>query len=128
MADLLVVEDDEAVRSAVGRILREAGHSVAVAEDGAAALSHFESQPVDLIVTDVYMPDMDGVEFLIRLGQLETTVPVVVISGGGWASAGDVLERARALGAAATIEKPFDPDGLIGVVEAVLERSGKTST
>jgi len=120
MAHVLVVDDDADVRSLVRRVVTKLGHQVWDVADGAEALKILQTSPVDLIVSDVYMADMDGMELLVRIRQLELDVPVVVISGGGYKPREEVLKMAAACGAVATLDKPFSVEQLRETVEPFL--------
>jgi len=120
MPKLLVVDDDPEVRAFVSRVLTGAGHSVREASEGGEALRLLEASAYDLIISDVYMAEMDGMELLVRIQQRGVRVPVVVISGGGYATRDEVLTMAASCGAVATLEKPFTPRQLREVVERLL--------
>ena len=120
MAHVLVVDDDDDVRAVVRKVVTKLGHQVWDVADGAEALKLLESTQVDLIISDVYMADMDGMELLVRIQQLELDVPVVVISGGGFKSREEVLTMAAACGAVATLDKPFTVEQLRETVEPFL--------
>jgi two-component system, chemotaxis family, chemotaxis protein CheY len=120
MAKVLVVDDDPEVRAFVSRGLTGAGHSVREASEGGEALRLLEASAYDLIISDVYMAEMDGMELLVRIQQRGVRVPVVVISGGGYATRDEVLTMAASCGAVATLEKPFAPRQLREVVERLL--------
>lgn len=120
MARILVVDDDDDVRTAIRRILEPSGHRVLEAASGQGGMTRMDTESADLVLTDLYMEPMDGVEFVIRLRQLAPEVPIIAISGGGWRSADDVLARARSLGVRATVRKPFTNKGLRNLVEKVL--------
>jgi two-component system, chemotaxis family, chemotaxis protein CheY len=120
MSKVLVVDDDPEVRAFVSRVLTGAGHSVREASEGGEALRLLEASAYDLIISDVYMAEMDGMELLVRIQQRGTRVPVVVISGGGYATKDEVLTMAASCGAVATLEKPFTPRQLREVVERLL--------
>jgi CheY-like chemotaxis protein len=120
MAHVLVVDDNADVREVVRRVITKLGHEVWEAGDGAEALRLLESTRFDLIISDVYMADMDGMELLVRVQQLERNVPVVVISGGGYAPREEVLKMAAACGAVATLDKPFTLEQLRDTVVPLL--------
>lgn len=119
MARILVVDDNEPFRKALARIIASLGHSVVEAGDGQEAVEVLRAAPVDLVMTDVYMPDMDGIEFLLHLQEHHPDIPVVAMSGGGAASKDFVLEDAQQLGAAAVLPKPLTAD----VVEAAIRET-----
>lgn len=116
MARILVIDDDDSVRKSVARVLAMEGHRVIEAKDGKEALIIVDNQPPELIITDVYMPEMDGIEFMIRLLDRASGVPVIVISGGGHMDAATVLQQAGVFGAVATFAKPFDNTKLLSAV------------
>ncbi len=121
MARILIIDDQPAVLRALRRTLERAGHEVSQAGDGKTALRHFAGNPTDLVISDIYMPEMDGIEFLLSLREAERDLPVIVTSGGGAASAHHLLTDAGYLGATATIAKPFKIDELLELVRSVLE-------
>ncbi len=125
MAHVLVVDDDADVRNVVRRVVTKLGHRVWDVSDGQEALRLLETSAMDLIISDVYMADMDGMELLVRIRQLDLDVPVVVISGGGFRSKKEVLEMATACGAVATLDKPFTVEALRKTLEPLLPPPGK---
>jgi DNA-binding NtrC family response regulator len=120
MARVLVVDDHAHVRGAVRRVLTRAGHQVWDVCDGTEALRLLEVVDFDLVITDVYMTAMDGMELLARAQQRGYRMPVVVMTGGGFAPREELLKMAEACGAFATIMKPFSPHQLRDTVSAVL--------
>ncbi len=122
MARILVIDDDAAVLATVRRILERAGHEVRSAGDGAAGMRLFEESPADLVVTDLYMPEKEGIETIQELRELYPDVRILAVSGGGVGGAGGSLEDARLFGADETLEKPFSADALRKAVERVLAR------
>jgi len=124
MARILIIDDEPSIRDTLERILRRDGHEVEKAADGRRALEAVSARPPDLVITDIYMPEMDGIEFLLSLNEATPDIPVVAISGGAIASAGFVLEDAAQLGAAATLAKPFEVDEVRSLVRRVLEEHG----
>ncbi len=121
MARILIIDDEPSIRDTLGKILLLDGHEVEKAPDGRSGLAAVSARPPDLVITDIYMPEMDGIEFLLALTEAAPDIPVVAISGGATASAGFVLEDAFQLGAAATLAKPFEIDEVRGLVSRVLE-------
>ena len=120
MARVLLVDDDEAVRTALRRVLEKGGHLVEEVSDGQTALRSFAGNPPDLVVSDVYMPAMGGIEFLMRLRETFPEAKVILISGGGHLEAARVLEASSALGAAGVLPKPIDSRDLLRTVEEAL--------
>lgn len=121
MPRILLVDDDRALRAVARRHLESAGHEVVEAEDGAEALAIVSSEMFDVIVTDVYMPGVDGMELTLRLTRRLPGAKLVVMSGGGYSDKRDVLEIARRLGAVRTVAKPFGRDELLDAVTEALD-------
>lgn len=116
---VLTVDDASTIRKLVAFTLGKAGYQVVEAADGNAALAGLQRQPVDLVITDVNMPGMDGIELVRRIRALPSmrAVPVLVLTT---ESDPESKNRARAAGATGWIVKPFEPGQLLGVVSRVL--------
>jgi CheY-like chemotaxis protein len=121
---ILVIDDDRGVRQGVSTYLRRLGYDVVEAPDGALGLKALESQPFDLVLTDINMPDVDGIEVIVKLREAAHGCPVVAMSGGGLFSKDLLLQNAEMLGAATTLAKPFELDDLAKAVESALARPG----
>ena len=113
---ILVVDDNEDLRTTIQALLQADGFEVAVAADGEAALLLHRAHPADVVVTDLFMPDKDGIETIIELKKLYPTVKIVAMSGWTSTQGSDYLQVAREIGAAVTLQKPFDPLELSRVV------------
>ena len=121
MARILIVDDEDAIRDVLSRILARADHEVEACPDAQSALDLARTWSPDLIITDVYMPEMDGIEFLIQIREERPDQPIIVISGGAERSPADlVLEDAGHLGAVSTLAKPFEMDEVLAAVNAAL--------
>lgn len=120
MARVLVIDDDVPARAVMRRMLEIAGHDVREAGDGAAALRLLNGQPADVIITDLYMPGMDGIQLARELRKLEASPAIVAVSGGGFGRQVDLLPMAETLGASVTLPKPFTGDALRDAVERAL--------
>ncbi len=116
---MLVVDDERAIRDTLREILEDAGYEVAVAEDGVKALEQFNQERYDVVLCDIKMPGMDGIELLDKL-QAESEVPVVMVSGHGTIeTAVDAIKR----GAYDYIEKPLDLNRLLVSIRNALDKS-----
>src|SRR5882762_881060 len=117
MKRILIIDDDPVLRDVLGQTLRQAEYRVTTAADGKQASLLYRSDPPDIVITDIYMPDKDGLETLMELRRDHPEVKVIAISGG--VSNAHMLDVATALGASATLVKPFLPAELIEAVEKV---------
>lgn len=120
MAKLLLVDDNQDLLGLQGEFLRMAGHEVFTAANGNEALEQADRTRFDLVITDIIMPDKDGIEVIVALRKSLPSVKVIAISGGGRLNARDYLSIAQKLGAAATLAKPFSGAELAATVERVL--------
>lgn len=117
MAKVLVVDDDAAIRSILERVLVRGGHEAVVAPGGREALDLLPGGDFDLIITDVNMPAMDGIELILALQEVAEGLPIIAISGGGLVSAESLLQDAKALGAVDIVSKPFESEELLDLIE-----------
>jgi CheY-like chemotaxis protein len=124
VARVLVIDDDPAVRSVIQLVLEREGHAVTVASDGRAGLKALDAGAVDLLIVDIFMPGMDGLETIRAVQQEHAGLPVIVISGSSIFSASetapDFLMMAIKLGAVRGLRKPFRPNDLIDAVRDCL--------
>ncbi len=125
MARILVVDDDARLRIGLQDILAQAGHNVETASNGEEALQAFQNLPVDLLITDILMPEKEGIQTITSLHRMYPGLRIIAISGGGKESAGFYLEMAREFGADATLNKPFTKTQILDAVEELLtEKNG----
>ncbi len=112
MARILIVDDDQSDRIVVSTILERAGHEVFFAEDGEEALSQYRGNAIDIVITDLQMPKVHGLELITRLRDLSPRPAIIAISGTGEPQ----LDMAQALGADETLVKPVHPHELLSAV------------
>ena len=117
MARILVIEDEEMNREALRDMLEIAGHQTVWASNGVEGLRMFGRRSVDLVITDLMMPQKDGLETIQELRQADPEVKIIAIAAGGY----EILSRAKELGADAIIEKPFRMNVIVEAVEEVLQ-------
>jgi DNA-binding NtrC family response regulator len=117
MADILIIDDDAQIRRLLVRILVAAGHRVREAENGRIGFEEFRRQPAALVISDIVMPDMEGIETILALRREAAELPIIAISGG---SDPLYLQAASKLGATAALKKPFAAAELVGLVENML--------
>ncbi len=118
MANILVLDDKEMMRDSLQATLLRAGHAVAALERGAEALNRIREEPFDVIVSDLKMPQMDGLTFLDELRNITTEIPVVMMTA--YATISTAVEAMRK-GAFDYIQKPFDADEILLLIERALE-------
>lgn len=123
MARILLVDDEPLLRDSLTIALQRAGHTVTVAQNGAAALKLLAGKTFDVIVTDILMPETDGLEMIIRIRKDSGNVRIIAMSGGGRTRNMNMLEFATSFGADAVLAKPFLPKQLIASVDDVMGRS-----
>ncbi len=120
-ATILLVEDEELLRAGVQEVLEIQGYNVISAPDGEQALACLAAQTIDLIITDLVMPKMDGVDFVKQLRTIKPDLPVIVVSG----STRNIMQRygidsIQVPGANASLPKPFKSVDLIEQVRQLL--------
>ena len=121
MADILVVEDMAGVRHAISSMLKRAGHNVPFAQTGSGGLLALKRGRFDLVITDMLMPDSDGMDVLTYLADMPKHPPVIAISGGGAGVSAETALKAAKLHANAFLQKPFERTELLAAVNQVLE-------
>ena len=120
MAKILLVDDDPDIRALLKIMLKVRGHDVEESENGTLAVQAVNTQVFDLVITDLIMPDKEGIETIIELRKNHPEIKIIAMSGGGLGRQQDYLSMAQQLGAARTLEKPFGVKELNQAVDAVL--------
>ena len=123
MARILIIDDEDELRSMLRQMLEQAGHEVTEAVNGAEGIKLYEQDRPDLVITDIIMPEKEGVETIIALRRADPDLPIIAISGGGRLQATDFLTMARKLGARRTLSKPFRRDQLLEAVDECLAKN-----
>ena len=123
MARILVIDDDPQCAPLLKTAFEQAGHTVFSATDGKSGLKTACDEAFDLIITDVLMPEKDGLELIIELKRKKPDVKVIAISGGGVLHAQDCLKMAQHFGAELVMEKPFDIKKLIQVANELITKA-----
>ncbi len=119
--NILVVEDDPEVRHLIRRTLEDAGYDVCEAANGKEADKAVKAAPFDLVITDILMPEQDGLETIIHLRRTTPGTKIIAISG----TQNELFLRdARGLGASAILAKPFQPAALLDIVKRQLQPVG----
>lgn len=122
MANILLVDDDHDFLKLQGELLRCAEHRVVTVNNGKEAMSVAKETPFDLVITDLVMPEKEGIEIIIELRRTFPALKIIAMSGGGRVDAKDYLVIARQLGASLTLAKPFTGKELLNAVNTVLQK------
>ncbi|MBI3497982.1 MAG: response regulator [Proteobacteria bacterium] len=112
MAAVLLIEDDPQYRKVVRAMLEGSGHVVRSVADGNHGIESFAERRPDLVITDIILPNRDGIETIVMLQEMDRTVPIIAMSGGSRS----LLMFAQSAGAVATLAKPFDAAALLAAV------------
>ncbi len=122
MSAILLVEDDKELREMLKIALLRKDYTVLEADNGKEAIIHFKPGVTDLVVTDLVMPEEDGLKVIMKIKELKPGIKIIAISGGGKAGPASYLNLARALGADAVSSKPFSINEMIRKIEELLKR------
>lgn len=120
MAKILLVEDDPIVTDELKLALENRDHTVVTAKNGIAGLRQFDSSRFDCVISDIIMPDMEGIGMMLEMRRRRPDTRIIMMSGGGMIGRDDFLYAAAKLGAVATVRKPIRPDELLLVLAECL--------
>jgi YesN/AraC family two-component response regulator len=121
MALILIIDDEPQIRSMLKLMLERDGYEVAEAPDGIEGIKVYRQKPADLIITDLIMPNKDGIGMIIDLKKEFPNVKIIAMSGGGLNKPEGYLRGAKKLGAACTLTKPIDRDEMLRTIKDVLK-------
>jgi len=122
VARILVADDEPGVRARLQELLEQAGYAVATAANGLEALELQRDNPVDLVITDIFMPELDGLETIAALRRDAPEVKIIAISSDEGPEGRNYLRAAESFGAVHTFTKPVRADDLLAAIEQLLER------
>lgn len=125
-ATVLVVDDDEAMCDSLKSLLERSGFAVIVAENGVRGLQAFRNVSPALVLVDMQMPKLDGIETIGQMRRERRGAKIVAMSAAPRIGNADILTGARAIGADAAIQKPFDADALLDLLHKLIEGEGGT--
>ena len=121
MARIIVIDDQEPIRRIVRRALENDGHQVFEASDGEAGMALLEREPADVVITDIFMPGMDGIQTLREIRKRFPAIKVIAMSGGDSTGMMDLRRDAELLGAVESLQKPFNARDIVDLVQTVLK-------
>ena len=116
MATVMVIEDDQEVREYLVKVLDRAGHTVRAASNGREGVSMLRDEAAEIVITDIIMPEKDGIETILDLRREHPGLKVIAISGGGRSTPENYLHSARLLGADRAFRKPFKNEEILAAV------------
>jgi CheY-like chemotaxis protein len=122
---VLIIDDEGPIRRLLREVLEDAGYEVSEAETGVEGLESVARRTPDLVITDILMPDKEGLETILDLRRSTPDLPIIAISAGGARLSLDVLTVAQRFGARRAFRKPFDPFELLAAVQEVLEDTSR---
>jgi DNA-binding response OmpR family regulator len=120
MARILLIDDEAVLRRTLQAVLQRAGYEVTAAPNGAEGLRLWRREPLELVITDIHMPEKNGIETILELRAWSPEVPIIAISGGDRNPRVDVLGDASQMGAIRTLTKPFTIAELLAAVRETL--------
>lgn len=120
MPVIMIIEDDRDLREMLRTALLRKEYTVLEAKNGREALLNFKPGVTDLVITDLLMPEEDGLKVIMQMRELKPGIRVIAISGGGKAGPGNYLDMARTLGADSVFSKPFSVNDLVTRIEELL--------
>ena len=126
MESILIIDDEPQIRSMIRLILERSGYTVIEASDGIEGIRLFREKPAALIITDLIMPNKDGIGLIIELKKEFPNVKIVAMSGGGLNRPEGYLRGAQKLGAACTLSKPINRQELLRAVKDTLKNESET--
>ncbi len=121
MARILIIDDESQIRSMLRLMLERVGYEVMEAADGMEGIRQYRDNPADLIITDLIMPNKDGIGMIIELKKEFPAVKIIAMSGGGVNRPEGYLDGAKKLGATRTLTKPIDRDEMLSAVKDTLK-------
>jgi DNA-binding NtrC family response regulator len=124
MTIILVIDDEIQMRELLKKYLTRAGYEVIVAADGEEGIRCFHQNPADLVITDLIMPEKEGLECIAEFKKMAPGIKVIAISGGGLGKAEGYLESAKKMGAAKTFIKPFELKELLATIRELMGGEG----
>ncbi len=122
MEKILIIDDESQVRTLLKKMLQREGYDVVTASDGHEGVNMFKKDPVDLVLTDIIMPEKEGIEVIQELRQSYPDLPIITMSGGGRNSPESYLSVAKLLGANAVFEKPVEREKLLSAIKKALKK------
>ena len=120
MRKILIIDDEPYILLMLKKMLEKAGYEVDLASNGQQGMQIFEKDKVDLVITDIIMPDKEGLEIILEMKKQRPDLKIIAISGGGRISPESYLECAAHFGASKVFQKPFKQKELVSAVNELI--------
>lgn len=120
LAHILLIDDDNNARKVLRKMLERMGHTVTEAVDGSKGIKAYNKNEIDLVVTDIVMPEKEGIEMIFEMRRINPEVKIIAMSGGGTLGSMEYLEMAEKLGARRSISKPIKYQDFLETIEETL--------
>ena len=121
MKRILIIDDETNILLMLKKMLERAGYEIDLASNGEEGLRLFRKAPSDLVITDIIMPEKEGLETIREMRKMQPEMKIIAMSGGGKISADNYLETAKIFGASRIMEKPFTQQAMVSTVKELLE-------
>ena len=121
MQRILIIDDEPHILLMLKKMLERTGYEIDLASNGKEGLDLFTRKPSDLVITDIIMPEKEGLETIREMKRMQPELKIIAMSGGGKISAENYLETAKIFGASRIIEKPFTQQHMVATVNQLLE-------
>ncbi len=120
MAHILIIDDETQIRLMLRKLLESEGYTVTEASDGKEGMKRYHENPANLIITDLIMPEKEGIETIMELKKKHPDIKIIAMSGGGKNLSGGYLQLAKKMGAMKTFEKPIRKEALLEAISNLI--------
>jgi DNA-binding NtrC family response regulator len=123
MKKIIIIDDEPHILLMLKKMLERAGYEIDIATNGMEGLELFKKSPSDLVITDIIMPEKEGLETIREMKSLQSGLKIIAMSGGGKITADNYLQTAKLFGASRIIEKPFTQQQMVQAVKDLTKES-----
>lgn len=123
MKKILIIDDEAHILLMLKKMLERAGYEISLAANGMEGLEMFKRSPSDLVITDIIMPEKEGLETIREMKRLHSGLKIIAMSGGGKITADNYLQTAKLFGASRILEKPFTQQQMVESVKDLIKES-----
>ena len=120
MGKILIIDDEPYILLMLKKMIEKIGHEVDLASNGREGMELFQKEQVDMVITDIIMPDKEGLEIILEMKKTHPDLKIIAISGGGRISPESYLECARHFGASRVFQKPFKQNEIVSAVKELM--------